>query len=290
MSAPRVSVVVPTHNRRDLLIETLASVRDQTLADWELLVVDDDSSDGTAEYLDGLVDPRLRRFRPDKHGERSAARNLGLANAHADFIMFLDDDDLLRPNALRLLVSELDADPDLVAAVGSRRFREINQDSTFHFQTSKAATVHHAWRDLLFNWTPNSGQNLYRADVVRAVGGYDTRCLPCEDRAMWLRIAHVGPVRVIPKVVLEYRVHSGQSKPLDVDRIRETVFRDFIATLSPDEGEEALRLRRAVAIGQDDFSSWFQTIVTAPYLLGSPISRRPLWWQLRDMLLRIGRR
>ena len=107
---------------------------------------------------------------------------------------------------------------------------------------------------------------------------------------MWLRIAHLGPVRVVPEVVLEYRVHAGQSKPLDVDRIRETVFRDFIATLSPDEGEEALRLRRAVAIGQDGLSSWFQTIATAPYLLCSPISRRPLWWQLREMLLRIDQR
>ncbi len=290
MNAPRVSVVVPTRNRRDLLIETLSSVRDQTLADWELLVVDDDCSDGTAEYLDGFMDTRLRRFRPAGHGERSAARNLGLANAQADYVMFLDDDDLLWPDALRLLVSELDSDSSLVAAVGSRRFREINQDSTLHFQISRAATIHGGWRDLLFNWTPNSGQNLYRADAVRAVGGYDTRCLPCEDRAMWLRIAHMGPVRVIPQVVLEYRVHAGQSKPLDVDEIRETVFRNFIDTLAPDDREVALRLRRAVAIGQDSFSSWFRSIAVAPYLLRSPISRRPLWWQFRDLFLRIGQR
>src|SRR5438876_3252 len=99
-AAMTVSVVIATRNRRALLAEAIATVFDQTFADWELLVVDDCSSDDTPRYLAGLDDTRIRIFRQTVPLERSAARNRGLREARGKFIMFLDDDDLLRPAAL----------------------------------------------------------------------------------------------------------------------------------------------------------------------------------------------
>ena len=286
MTGPLISIVTPTRNRYSFLVEAVASVCAQTIADWEFLIIDDHSSDATSTFIAGLSDPRILSFRLDEHGERSAARNLGLSKARAPFVMFLDDDDMLRPDALRLLAAELVANPSLVAAVGGLRFREANQDSTLQFQTSHPCTLS-IWRDLLFSFTPNSGQNLYRTQAVRFVGGYDPCLATCEDRAMWLRVARLGPVRVIPQVVLDYRQHSGQSKPSTLAEIRARVIEAFIETLPLQDRAEARRLRLAAnLIEQDTLAAWIGAARTAPYILRSPLSRRQMWWRLRALLLR----
>ena len=115
---PEISVVIPTSNRRAMLAEAINSVQAQTNARWELIVVDDASTDDTWSFLSGLRDTRIRCFRQEKKYERSAARNLGLANARSEFIMFLDDDDLLWPGTLSVLKGALEKHPDTVAAMG----------------------------------------------------------------------------------------------------------------------------------------------------------------------------
>ncbi len=288
MTTPTISIVTATRNRRHLLAETLASVRDQTLAEWEHIVVDDHSNDGTAEYLESLPDPRVRGVILQQHGERSAARNLGLSQARAPYVMFLDDDDCLRPDALRLLSGELDRNSALVAAVGTLRFREPSLDSILHFQTDKPLTLG-VWRELLFTWSSASGQNLYRSHAVRVVGGYDPRYVPSEDRAMWLRVARLGPVRILPDVVLDYRIHDGQSKPANREQIRAKLFSDFIDGLPEPDAAQARDLRESLALlEKNTIGSWFQCVVNAPYVLKSPLLRRPLWWRLRSLLLRWG--
>ena len=94
---PEVSIVIATRNRRAMLADAVNSVQTQAGVDWELIVVDDASTDDTWDFLSGLHDPRIRCFRQEKQYERSAARNLGLANSRSEFIIFLDDDDLLWP-------------------------------------------------------------------------------------------------------------------------------------------------------------------------------------------------
>ena len=128
-AAPVVSVVIATRNRRHLLAETIATVQEQTLGDWELIVVDDASTDDTILHLEGLDDHRLTLLRQEVHGERSAARNVGLAAARGEFVMFLDDDDLLRPSALADLVRALRAQPHALAASGACRILQRNGDS-----------------------------------------------------------------------------------------------------------------------------------------------------------------
>src|SRR6478752_4540138 len=116
-----VSIVIPTRNRRRLLSETIASVQAQSIDDWEVIVVDDASTDDTQDFLRELGDPRISRIRWNTKGGQSAASNAGLAKARGKYVMFLDDDDLLRDDTLARLTGALDAQPHAVSAAGACR-------------------------------------------------------------------------------------------------------------------------------------------------------------------------
>jgi glycosyltransferase involved in cell wall biosynthesis len=107
-SAPRVSVVLPTHNRVQLLGRALESVLAQTLTNIEVLVIDNASTDGTTEYLSSLADPRLRVIRVNGKLGASAARNVALRQARGEFVSFQDDDDVWLPQKLATQLSVLE--------------------------------------------------------------------------------------------------------------------------------------------------------------------------------------
>lgn len=294
---PVVSVVIATRNRRLLLSEAIATVREQTFAEWELIVVDDASTDDTIRYVETIDDHRVVALRQPVHGERSAARNAGLAAARGEFVMFLDDDDLLRPSALDDLVGALRARPNAVAASGACRILQRNGDSVKVYRPANAHT-RVIWRELLFGWWSNSGQNLYRTATIRDVGGFDQALVACEDRKLWLEVAWRGPVCLVPSVAMEYRQHDGQAKPSNVDDIRQSVWLAFINGLPLACQREARRIRRAAEMveraecarvtGQFGraIASQLQAWWLAPHLLLSPLTRRPLWWGLKKSILR----
>src|SRR6266851_7972183 len=98
---PIVSVIIPTHNRRDFLPGAIASVLAQTFTDWELVVIDDGSQDDTASVIAPfLCDPRVRYEVQPQQG-RSAARNRGIQMARSEWVAFLDSDDRYLPNCLQ---------------------------------------------------------------------------------------------------------------------------------------------------------------------------------------------
>lgn len=292
-----ITVVIATRNRRALLAETIATVIDQTFQDWELLVVDDGSTDDTPDYLAGLRHPRIRVLRQNQHQERSAARNRGLAEARGVFIMFLDDDDLLRPTALANLSAALRADPGAVAASAPCRFLQVNGDTVKVYWPAKACS-RVIWRELLFGWWANSGQNLFRTSVIREVGGFPN-LIACEDRKLWLTVARRGRVCLIPQVEMEYRQHAGQSKPANIDEIRRGVWREFIEALPPAQQAEARSIRRAAEFAaQSEMArcedQWLRAVrcqlaafLVAPGLVFSPLTGRPLWWGLKKAILRV---
>jgi glycosyltransferase involved in cell wall biosynthesis len=106
--APFFSVVIPTYNRADLIGLTLQSVLDQDFIGFEILVVDDGSTDNTAAVVQAYSDPRLH-YLPKANAERGAARNYGLARAQGEYVLFLDSDDRLHPNHLSTLRGKIEA-------------------------------------------------------------------------------------------------------------------------------------------------------------------------------------
>src|SRR5688500_16163655 len=99
---PAVSAVIPTYNRLPLLMQAVESVRAQTFGDWELVVADDGSTDGSAEAVEGLGDPRIRVLRLPHTGNAGAVRNAGVAASGGEWLAFLDSDDVWLPQRLEL--------------------------------------------------------------------------------------------------------------------------------------------------------------------------------------------
>ncbi|OAV44885.1 glycosyltransferase family 2 protein [Lewinella sp. 4G2] len=114
-----ISIILPTHNRLALLREAIESVREQAYTNWELIVIDDGSTDGTKEFLEGLLDDRIRTFHQTNQ-QASAARNRGMQEISGRYFCFLDDDDLLDPQHLAQLAEELEVtdQPSPVYRVG----------------------------------------------------------------------------------------------------------------------------------------------------------------------------
>lgn len=110
--SPRVSVIMPAYNAAPYVAESVGSVLAQSTADWELIIVNDGSRDGTRVWLDALDDPRIQVIHQDNAGV-SAARNEALGRVRGEFVTFLDADDVLPPNSLECRVSYLQDHPKL---------------------------------------------------------------------------------------------------------------------------------------------------------------------------------
>jgi glycosyltransferase involved in cell wall biosynthesis len=209
-----VTVVIPTRNRLAFLKESVASVTEQTHPFWELIVVDDASEDGTANWLKGLASVQVRCIHLKEHSERSAARNAGLSCASGIYTLFLDDDDLLYPTALDQLAAALSRDRTAIAAVGARVVADPKRGlwRTPHPSRYQKRAV---WLDVLGGWAPGQGQYLMRTEILKSAGGFNESLAVAEDHDLWLRLGGLGPVVLIPDSVVACRLHGGQVRAGD---------------------------------------------------------------------------
>ncbi len=203
-----VTVVIPTRDRLLLLLETLRSVDQQDL-DARVVVVDDGSTDGTAE---ALADRDVRFVRNAAGGWGSGrARNAGLERVTTPFVAFLDSDDLLLPDALRMLVAALEDTPEapfafgqaLAASHGSDGWAPEGLIAPLAFEQRQIGAAMFAR-----NFVPSSGA-VVRTDAARAVGGYDPALVYSEDQDFWLRLARVAAPVYVGRLVAIHRRHGG---------------------------------------------------------------------------------
>lgn len=275
-----LSVIISTFNRRTMLEEAVESVRSQTLPDWELLIVDDASADDTWAWLSSLRDARIRVYRQETNQERSAARNRALAEARGDLVMFLDDDDRLLPDGLRLLHDAMRARPAAIAAAGGK-INFAPGAFALRMPHTPVTVFREIWPELVARWSAVPGQCLFRADVIRRVGGFRLDVNVVEDRQLWMDIARLGPVVVIPDYVMEYRQHTGQWKPRNVVEIRELVMQRFFDTLPDRELARAKKYRRSgvmIALHGNAVMPYVRALLSTPSLFLSPLTG-PVWWR-----------
>ena len=209
MSAPRVSLLLPAFNALATLPRAVASIREQTFTDWELLVVDDGSTDGTAEWLrvQTAQEPRLKVVN-QPHGGIVAALNRGLAEARGKFIARMDADDESLPDRLAEQVKLLDAQP-AVGVVGS--LVEFAGDH----MVSQGYALHVDWLNSVvspeqislnrFVESPFAHPSvMLRRELVARHGSYRDGNFP-EDYELWLRWLEAG-VRMakVPRVLLRW--------------------------------------------------------------------------------------
>jgi len=218
--SPAISVVLPTFNRSRFVPDAIASVISQRWADWELIVVDDGSEDETeAVVRPFLVDARIRYLR-QAHAGACAARNLGLANARAPLVTFLDSDCLFFPGFLAGAVVALRADPNLDFAYGALASQHHGLEDTElllrPFSRAALATG---------NYIDTNAMVCRRAAVER-IGGFDEGLFRLMDWDLALRLTRTKPARPLQllaayyRVVDDIRISDTSSDAIAVARVR----------------------------------------------------------------------
>lgn len=210
---PQVSIVLAAHDQARWLPATLASVRAQTFADWELALVDDGSTDATPAIAAAAAaaDPRIRHL-PGPRRERAAARNRGVAATAGALVAFLDGDDLWHPAKLARQVAALDAAPD--AALCYTIARYVDEDD----RPLPVRRPPRALAGSVFPAVMRANPMILASVVVRraafdAAGGFDEALAPlgCEDWDLWLRVTRTRPVTVVDDELTRYRRHPGNT-------------------------------------------------------------------------------
>ena len=222
--APRVSVIMPTHNVAPFVEEAIASVVAQTWTQWELVVIDDQSTDATPDVVRRHRDPRIRLIEKSREGV-SRARNRGLSEATGSIISFLDGDDRWRPDALERLVAALEAREDRAVAYGEGVV--MNAAGAVYGPESAPALAARPSGDvvaalLAANCIVNAGATAVRRRALEQAGGFDESLQMGEDWELWVRLAMVGPFHYIGGApILEYRQRAGSATRLLVRDIAE---------------------------------------------------------------------
>lgn len=205
---PRISVIIPCYNSAAFVAATLESVFAQTLLPWEIIVVDDGSTDNTLEVLVGFGD-RIRLMRRGNGGP-AAARNLGISVAAGDFIAFLDSDDLWGPEKLARQMEEFSRFPE--AALVFSEAVMFREEGGVKLPVSRIGyTADPTFRQLLFgDFIPNSTV-VVRRDCLKATGPLDEsqELLGAEDYEYWMRIALRYRLQGIAEPLAWYRLREG---------------------------------------------------------------------------------
>lgn len=204
-----VTVVVPTHNRRELLATTLRSVLAQRQVRMDVVVVDDGSSDGTSQWVEGLGHPLVRLVSKPVAGGVARARNAGIALARGKWLAFVDDDDLWAPDKLRLQIDAANAADACFVYCGSICF-ETTSDLCV-VPDRPVPPPENLYDQLLeANVLPGGASaQVVRATHLRRTGGFDPDLHLLADWDLWLRIVETGRAIGVERPLVAYRQHSG---------------------------------------------------------------------------------
>ncbi|MGE3492219.1 MAG: glycosyltransferase family 2 protein [Vicinamibacterales bacterium] len=214
---PVVSVLLPVRNGMPYLPIAIESLLVQSFGDFEIIAINDGSTDGTAAYLAGLRDPRVRAISPGGVG-LATALNTGLAEARGRYIARQDADDWSMPERFARQVACLDANPGvaLVATCagfvdGSGHPVDNAWTRTVRSQQDPAQTADEILAMMPLTCCITHGSVMMRAGVLRAAGGYDQAMVPAEDYDLWLRLLPGHQLVKLPDRLYAYRVHDEQS-------------------------------------------------------------------------------
>ena len=233
---PKVSAIIIVRDGEEFIAEAIASVIVQDRVSWELIVVDDGSSDGTEAIVNAFADRlegRLRLLRHPGHANlgMSASRNLGMAEARGDYVAFLDADDLWLPGKLAEQVAILDAEPGTAMAYGRTLIWHSWEPGTdrrdFFYDLGVGGDATYPagalFRQLLANrhQSPTTCNAMIRRDALLAVGGCDPGLRGMfEDQLMFAKLLLDFPVPVSSRCWAHYRQHARSASAASGDPLR----------------------------------------------------------------------
>lgn len=272
-----VSVVMPVYNAERFLGEAIESILAQSFEDFELIAIDDGSTDGSAEILDRYAhgEARVRVMRRE-HERLPATLNYGCARAEGRYIARMDADDIALPERFERQVEFLDAHPRV--AIAGTQIERIWEDGT----RMDVANVPLGHAEIAANlqrvcclYHPTV---MMRTAALRALGGYRGAFYTAEDHDLWLRAAEQHELANLPEILLRYRIHRGA---LSFEKLEQQVISAMGAELSasrrrggesdPFTGEEPLTRDELMRAGVSAES------------IESGIRRAKEWYRMRNM-------
>lgn len=213
-NVPKVSVVISAYNSMSYLPKTLESVLQQTFTDFEVLIINDGSTDHILSWASEIVDPRVKLISQENKGV-AEARNTGIKHAQGEYIAFLDADDLWDPTKLEKQIQCFESNPD-VGLVYTWTLLVDQQGKSLGAVTA-AHVEGYVWEKLLLGDVVGSGSSaVIRRSCFNKVGLFDSELPFTADCDMWARIAAYYPLVVIKEILVYYRQHpSGMSRDYD---------------------------------------------------------------------------
>ncbi|MBU2552539.1 MAG: glycosyltransferase [Proteobacteria bacterium] len=197
--APLVTVIIPTYNRAHLVDRAIQSVLGQTFRDFELIIVDDASTDRTSEAIQPFLrDARLRYLRLKSNQGGSAARNTGLAEANGQYIAFLDSDDEWLPEKLDIQVQAFRRAAPAVGLVytGFRKTNRPDRSDALRSRGDVSRSI------LVQNFVGTTSTPLIKADLLAKTGGFDRSLPSCQDWDLWIRLAGLVEFEYVDQVLV----------------------------------------------------------------------------------------
>lgn len=226
---PRVSVIMPVYNVEKYAQEAIESILGQTYGDFELIIVNDGSVDGTAELIEAVskADSRIRVLHQDNRGV-SRSFNRGLELASGEYIARMDGDDVSFPDRLGLQVAHLDANTECVAVSGGVLIVDEEGDPV---SISQPVARHAAIVDRLLGKVRGTEGTIFvnpcamaRGSIIREIGGCRAEYEPTDDRDLWLRMSERGQLFNLQSVLLKYRINErGISRARTLEQRRQSI-------------------------------------------------------------------
>lgn len=198
---PEFSIIIPTYNRASIIGRAIESVLAQSINNWELIIVDDGSTDGTRDSIEEYLNKKEVVYTWQEHAGASAARNTGIELASGDYLIFLDSDDKLDASLLKELKAGNYNNYDMIFWY----VKKIFNDRTLTWKATKLGKMYNGIEASFL-----SGSVCYRKEVIEDVGGFDPEIHFSENYELGMRISQRenNQTLIIPKILMYYYVSN----------------------------------------------------------------------------------
>ena len=202
---PLVSVIIPVHNRPVIVLDAIKSVQDQTWDNWELIIVDDASSDNTWEVIQNIVaqDDRIRVFKHEKNKDCGAARNTGISHTKGAYIAFLDSDDVWLPEKLEKQMQVFGSDNNDLGLVYTGVIIINSHNERRDKRARQGGRLYNALCEINIIGSPS--RVMVTREALNSCGGFDETLISLEDWDLWLRISRKYQIGLVPEPLVVYK-------------------------------------------------------------------------------------
>lgn len=199
-----IAVVIPVRNRPDVLARAVRSIQAQTLAVDEIIIVDDCSTDGTVGVIRELAakDGRVRFIRQLQRKGASAARNMGVRSAQAEWIAFLDSDDEWMPRKIEQQLAQIARQPDCVASFTG--YQTVSDGPRWESKPPASVSLFDLQKINVLGTTSTA---MVRRSILIKAGGFDERLPSCQDWDLWIKLRTFGTFCTVPDILVIF--HQG---------------------------------------------------------------------------------